>query len=252
MLVSVLMSIHNNIKYLKTAVDSILSQTHSDLEFVVIDDCSTEPVWDFLHTYNDPRLVLKRNKKNKGLIASLNICLDTATGDYMARQDGDDISLPTRLEEEVKLIGQLKDGIGYVSCWTENMDENGNYVQTEVADKTLRQPVSFARQHTSDGKGSLIVGPAVMYSREVFQKIGYYDEYLYYSEDTNYHIRALKYFDFGIVQQALYRSRINPNSARKEHPNRRRNTQGVNWRQFVKNRADKYPIIKDKSIFERE
>ena len=92
MLVSVFMPVYNNLEYLKSSVDSILLQTHQDIEFIIVDDCSTEPVWDFLNSYNDSRLILKRNKENSGAVVSINNCLDVARGDYLARQDSDDVS----------------------------------------------------------------------------------------------------------------------------------------------------------------
>jgi len=249
MLVSVLMPVYNNIEFLKIAIDSVLSQTHTDIEFIIIDDCSTEPVWDFLHSYDDSRLVLMQNKENIGLIASLNLCLDISTGDYIARQDGDDISLSTRFEEELKLFNT---GVHYISCWAESIDNQGYKRKCKPLDEIMKKPTPIAQQRTFDGLGSHIVGPAVMYSRNVFEKIGYYDEYLYFSEDTNFHIRALRYFNLGIVSKVLYQHRYNANSTRKIHPNRRKNTQGLSWRQFVKNRADKYPIINDKIIFKKD
>jgi len=66
MLVSIIMPIFNGIQFLHKSIESILSQSHSDLEFIILDDCSTEPVWDLIQSYNDTRIVAFRNDKNIG------------------------------------------------------------------------------------------------------------------------------------------------------------------------------------------
>jgi glycosyltransferase involved in cell wall biosynthesis len=96
--VSVLMAVYNGEAYLRNAIDSILHQTYSDFEFIIIDDGSTDNSFDILNTYReqDARINLHR-QANRGLAASLNTGLDLAHGEYIARMDADDISMPQRL-----------------------------------------------------------------------------------------------------------------------------------------------------------
>lgn len=104
--VSVVMAVHNGEPYLAEAVDSILTQTFADLEFVIVDDASTDGTWQALERYatRDRRVVLLRNEVNIGQTASLNRALDAARGTYCARMDADDASLPRRLEAQVAFL----------------------------------------------------------------------------------------------------------------------------------------------------
>ena len=105
MLVSVIMSNYNtDIKQLDTAVNSILNQTFSDFEFIIVDDCSTDDSLEYLRKLDDKRIVLLENETNMGLTKSLNIALENARGKYIVRMDSDDISLPNRIERQVEFM----------------------------------------------------------------------------------------------------------------------------------------------------
>ncbi len=103
-LISVLMAVYNTrVEYLSEAVESILSQTYRNIEFIIIDDCSIrQDTIQYLDALDDKRIVLIRNEENIGLTKSLNKGLDLAHGKYIARMDSDDISLPNRLYEQCK------------------------------------------------------------------------------------------------------------------------------------------------------
>ena len=106
--VTVLMSVYNGSEYLREAIESILSQTLMSLEFVIVDDSSTDGTWDILTEYadRDQRIALVRNRKNLGLSQSLNKGLVLAHGNYIARQDADDVSMPERLAAQVGYFEQ--------------------------------------------------------------------------------------------------------------------------------------------------
>lgn len=104
--VSVLMSVYNNAPYLEKAVQSILNQTFSDFELIIVDDGSTDESATIIQNQSDSRIRFLQNEDNNGLAKSLNRGLDIAKGDYIARMDGDDISLPHRLETQVKFLDQ--------------------------------------------------------------------------------------------------------------------------------------------------
>ena len=97
---SVLMSVYNDEQYLKESVDSVLNQSFDDFEFIIIDDCSTDGSLEILESYKDARIRLIRNRENLGLTKSLNIAISEARGNYLARQDADDISLPDRFKAQ--------------------------------------------------------------------------------------------------------------------------------------------------------
>jgi glycosyltransferase involved in cell wall biosynthesis len=99
--ISVVMSVYNAAKYLREAVDSILNQTFSDFEFIIVDDKSTDDSLNILLSYNDPRIVLIKNDENVGLTKNLNRGLKMAKGEFIARMDADDISRLNRFEEQL-------------------------------------------------------------------------------------------------------------------------------------------------------
>lgn len=104
-LVSVVMSVYNSEKYLKEAIESILSQTYTNFEFIIVNDGSTDSSLEIIQEYmgKDERIVLI-SRENKGLPYSLNEGIEKAKGEYIARMDADDISLPTRFEEQVRFM----------------------------------------------------------------------------------------------------------------------------------------------------
>ena len=117
--VSVIMPVYNRQeKWLREAIESILNQTFSDFEFIILNDGSTdENVEKVITSYDDKRIVFINNKYNQGFIGALNQCLDVAQGEYIAKMDSDDISLPERLEKQVNYLNTHPDiglvGAGY-------------------------------------------------------------------------------------------------------------------------------------------
>ena len=102
-------------EYMRTAIESILNQTYNDLEFIIVDDCSTDDSKKIIKTYNDSRIILIENQENLGLTKSLNIALKQAKGEYIARMDSDDYSYPERLEKQVAFFEENPD---YILCGT--------------------------------------------------------------------------------------------------------------------------------------
>jgi glycosyltransferase involved in cell wall biosynthesis len=131
--VSVLMSVYNGSRYLKESIDSILNQTFTDLEFIIIDDCSTDDSGEIISEYaeKDQRIVLIKNPENIGLTKSLNKGLKIAKGEYVARQDADDISLPERLTKQVSLLNKEPE-VALVSCNIALIDPDGNPIEKQI------------------------------------------------------------------------------------------------------------------------
>ncbi len=98
--ISVLMPVYNAEKFLKDSILSILNQTYQNFEFLIIDDGSTDNSLEVIKKFKDKRIVLLENKKNKGIVYSLNKGLKIAKGKYLARMDADDIAYPERLQNQ--------------------------------------------------------------------------------------------------------------------------------------------------------
>ena len=127
--ISVVMPVYNGQCYLCEAVDSILNQTFSDFEFIIIDDGSTDGTWNILEKYSkqDQRIQIYRNATNLGITKTLNRGLHIARGDYIARQDSDDISMPDRFQKQVDILDNQPQTI-LVSCNMELIDPEGKII----------------------------------------------------------------------------------------------------------------------------
>ncbi len=103
-LVTVLMPVYNGGEYLSQAIDSILNQSYKNIEFLIINDGSTDNSLETINAYKDNRIRLINNEGNKGLVYSLNMGIQEAKGEYIARMDADDISLSERLQKQIEFL----------------------------------------------------------------------------------------------------------------------------------------------------
>lgn len=120
---SVLMSCYNAEKYVVDAMNSMLNQTYTNIELVIINDGSTDSTLDKLSAFTDPRIKLI-SRENKGLVYSLNEGLSLCNGKYIARMDADDISTPDRIKKQVALL-EDQPNISVCGGAVEEFDENG-------------------------------------------------------------------------------------------------------------------------------
>lgn len=115
--ISVLLPVYNGAKYLQEAIESILKQTYTDFELIIIDDGSQDHSASIVEQFNDARIIFY-SQSNMGLAATLNRAIDLSNGIYLARQDQDDFSLPTRFEKQVNFLEKHPE-CGIVGCWAQ-------------------------------------------------------------------------------------------------------------------------------------
>lgn len=138
--VSIIMGIYNCAATLPEAIDSILAQTFSDWQLILCDDGSTDTTYAAAKAYQErlpDKIILLQNKRNMGLNHTLNRCLQAATGEYVARMDGDDISLPTRLEKEVAFL-ETHPEYTIVSTPMIFFDESGDWGRSYTIEKPTK------------------------------------------------------------------------------------------------------------------
>jgi glycosyltransferase involved in cell wall biosynthesis len=192
-LISVLLSVYNDDKNIKTSIDSILSQSYKNIELLVMDDCSTDKTYDILKEIKDRRLRIFRNKDNKGLTKSLNILIKKSKGQILARQDSDDISLPTRLEVQFENLHNLQlDG-----CTTRAYIKNS---KRSIPRLSHLLPLSFVIKY----KNPFIHG-TLMVKKSAVIDVGMYDEKIVYAQDYKLFIELLKKnYKIKILKKKLY------------------------------------------------
>lgn len=200
--VSVLMSVFNGEKYLRQAMESILSQTWSDFEFIIVNDASTDDSSKIIQSYNDNRIRVISNPVNIGLTKSLNIGIRHAQGEYIARQDADDISLPNRLKAQLRhfqhypetaLLGTSAyciDGDGKIFCEA-----------TALANPRGRL---FERNRFTHG--------STMFKTEIVRHLGGYNELFKYSQDYELWLRIAEYHKVRNLTEVLYKQRFHSGS----------------------------------------
>jgi glycosyltransferase involved in cell wall biosynthesis len=200
-LVSVLLAAHNDTRFLGEAVASVLEQTLRDLELIVVDDASDDPVEGFA----DPRVKLLRNETRLGLAASLNRALDDASGKYVARLDADDVALPERLERQVERLG---DGTAVVGTAVIDLDEAGRKGRRHVMPAgavPLRWHALFS---------SPFFHPTVLVDREVLDTHGLrYDPTFDESEDYDLWTRLFAHADGDNLREPLVLKRVHAGQA---------------------------------------
>lgn len=123
--VSVVIPLYNREKYVRSAVDSILSQTFSDFELLVIDDGSTDGSIAVVQSYSDPRIRFVRNNTNLGVSATRDKGIQLARGEYLAFLDSDDCAYPDRLRKQTAFLDNHPD-YAAVGSWSEWMSEEGH------------------------------------------------------------------------------------------------------------------------------
>ena len=209
-LISVILPVYNGELYLREAIQSILSQTCTNIEIIIINDGSTDKTASIISSFTDPR-IRYIEQENRGLSEALNRGIRLSSGDYIARQDSDDISLPTRLERQVAFLVSNPD-CGMVGTWSEIWRE--------------RQKTRKAHQHPE--KNSLLkyellfnnpfVHSSVLIRREVFDQVGMYttDSSRQPPEDYELWSRVARKFDVGNVGELLHIYRETKNSISRE------------------------------------
>lgn len=123
-LVSVVMPVYNLENYIFSSIQSILKQTYSNIELIIVDDCSTDNSYEIARTFKDERIRLFRNSENRGVVYSRNFAISKAKGVYIALNDGDDISHPRRIEYQVSYMEQHPD-IGVLGTFAFIIDAEG-------------------------------------------------------------------------------------------------------------------------------
>jgi glycosyltransferase involved in cell wall biosynthesis len=182
--VSVVMGVYNGASHLAATLDSILSQEGVGLEFIVVNDGSTDESAEILNCYasRDSR-VRVIHQDRAGLTRALIAGCESANGEFIARQDAGDVSLPNRLKIQVALLRDHQDCV-LVSCWTDMIGPQGEFLYTLRGTGAASRPISVL---SPEAEWGVIDGPtshpsAMFRARQYFQCGGYRSEF-YYGQD---------------------------------------------------------------------
>jgi len=206
--VSVIMSVYNGASYLRESIESILKQTFSDFEFVIIDDCSSDDSFQLMSDYatTDQRIVLLKNEVNLGLAASLNRGLAIAQGTYIARIDVDDIAMPNRLQEQVTYMDTHPD-VALVSTGVQYIDPAGNFLGAYYP------PLDFTLLQWNLIYGSPLRHPSVLWRKNLVASIVQgYNTQNRYAEDYEFFCQIAHHLKIATLPSQLLKMRQRPDS----------------------------------------
>lgn len=194
------MSVYNAERYLQEAIESILSQTFKNFEFIIINDGSSDRSIDIINSFSDDRIVLI-DQVNTGLPTALNNGIKMSKSGYIARMDADDISLPSRLKEQYDYLEKNNEVIA-VGTHANVIDMNGNFVYT------LKQPVTWEEVKRIFPETPFI-HPSVMFRKRQFTQVeGYMD--IPIAEDVTLFIKLAKIGKLENLDKILLNYRVSP------------------------------------------
>lgn len=202
-LVSVVMPIYNAQRYLTQAIDSILSQTLKNFELILVNDASTDKTLYIINKFKskDNRIRLINNKKNLQMAESLNLAIDLAKSDLIARMDQDDISLPNRLEVQHAFM-QSHPNVAIVGNDIIIIDEHD-----KVTGKRT-YPISSKGLKKILFRYSAFAHPTVMFRKYHFQKVGGYNPKKHPCEDIDLWFRLGTKYEFANIPNFLLKYRV--------------------------------------------
>ena len=200
-LVSVIIPTYNVALFIEEAIQSILNQTYTNLEIIIVDDCSTDGTYEILENISkvDKRIRLFRNSQNLKIAETLNFGLCKATGNYIARMDGDDISLPNRIEKQVEFLKFNKE-IDLVGLNVIAINEKGEEIK-RLKYSSLPENAKLIVKYFSPVPHFWVA------RKETYQRVGEYR--IATAEDYDFLLRmASANLNFCNLQEYLYKQRI--------------------------------------------
>lgn len=205
--VSVIMGVRNARESVRECVAAILSQSFRDIEIIVINDGSSDDtgkILDELAT-TDGRLRIV-HQENQGLTRSLITAAEMARGEYIARQDADDVSTPDRIEQQFAALEHDSEAV-LATCWVEDVTPEGIVCGRH---ENLQHSVRLASGEDQSMTGVPAHG-SVLIRRSAFEQVGGYRACFYYAQDSDLWLRLAEAGRFVVVPRVLYRRGISTN-----------------------------------------
>ena len=215
--VSVILTSYNHERYLSEAIDSVLSQTYSNYELIVLDDASTDSSWSIINSYTDPRITKFRNEQNGYALESLNNTIkNVAKGEYIAIHHSDDIWEPDKLQEQVNYIRQNPE-CGAVFTRVRVIGESGedfdipDHFYSNVFNQENRSSSEWLRYFFDNG--NCLCHPSVLIRKRCYEDIGLYNTRLWQLPDFDMWVRLCMRYEIWVLEKELVRFRVREREA---------------------------------------
>ena len=184
--ISIVLPAYNCSPYIAETINSLLSQTFTDFQLIIINDGSTDDTEHIIQLYHDPRITYLKNESNKGLVFTLNRGIQASEGNYIARMDADDIALPQRLQLQKQWLDEHPHTAA-ISCTIRFIDGNGNERGVWLADKASCSYTDIKKMLPWE---NCIAHPTIMIRKEVVEAY-LYDAIQLHCEDYDLWLRML-------------------------------------------------------------
>lgn len=198
--ITVLMAVYNGSAFLRHAIDSILEQTFTNYEFLIINDASTDASGGIIASYHDPRIRVVNNRTNLGLTKSLNIGLKLAKGALIARMDADDLSHPQRLAKQIALM-KTDNNYGLIAGGMEVIDEKGKVRSVSKNDYTPEKIYSELQFR------NFIPHSSVLFKKDLILNLGGYNQKFKYAQDYALWVSLSQIAKLNAVNESLIKWR---------------------------------------------
>ena len=201
-LVSVVMPVHNGEKYLREAIESVLNQTYTNFEFLIIENCSTDSSVEIIKSYNDHRIRLII-ENNCGQVQAYNRGFKEAKGEYVFIHDHDDISHPERFEKQLE--NMIKNNIEICGSYFSLIDENKKIIgkiEVPIKHDAIVKELLY--------RNSTIFNSSVCINKKVFMRLDNFNIKYFPSADYEFYLRGVGLFVYGNIPEFLYSWRQHP------------------------------------------
>ena len=209
--VSVVMASYNHEKYVAETIESVLSQTYQDWEFIITDDGSRDGTVDVMKRFDDRRIKLSCFSQNQGACAAINNCIQEAKGEYIAVINSDDAWMPEKLEKQVKFLDEHPEK-GAIFGYAQIIDEEGkkiteeNHFYSQVFIQPNRTRFEWLRHFFFNG--NCLCHPSILIRKHCYDDIGLYDERFALLPDFDFWIRLCIKYEIFIMPESLVKFRI--------------------------------------------
>lgn len=204
--VSIILPVYNAEAYIDKAIQSVLNQTFSDYELIIIDDGSIDKSIHLINNFKDPRIIFIKHTANQGLISTLNEGLQRAHGDYIARIDADDMWTDVdKLQKQITFLEQNTE-YGVVGTWAYTIDENDKKIGT------IKNPTTDTQIRKWFLIKNCLIHPSVLFRKDIALKSGSFLSDEKYVEDYGLWLRMGSFGRFANIPEYLMSYRIHSKS----------------------------------------
>lgn len=208
--VSIVLPTYNGENFIRESIESIINQTYTNWELIIVNDCSTDNTLAIANEYaqKDSRIKVISNKDNLKLPASLNVGFANANGEYYTWTSDDNMYKPDAINIMVNYLNNVSI-CDFVSCDMDYIDEHGNLINTLDKNHPNRNLLLLSYIN--------MIGACFMYRGEIAKKIGAYDETMFGAEDYDYWCRIALEYNIHFLNKNLYQYRLQAKSLTSTH-----------------------------------